>query len=123
MGPTSTPAARLVVAAGGTKGGKGDQLRKARGYVTQDNSGKSNVFGTVPDKLYTYSPTNARVASSGLGGMQGVAVLGAVVLLVAIATSGVVKVENDQGTLNQARAEVQQLQSLSSIATRLSASL
>ncbi len=71
-----------------------DPLRSGRGYINKDNSGRSNIFGTVPDKLYVSSPTSDRVARSGLGGLQGIAMLGVAVTAVVVITTGVLRFED-----------------------------
>lgn len=45
-------------------------LNKQTGYVTTDNSGRGNIFPTSSKPFYK-SPTSEKVASQGLGGLQG----------------------------------------------------
>lgn len=45
-------------------------LDKTTGYVTTDNSGRGNIFPTTSKPFYK-SPTSEKVASQGLGGLQG----------------------------------------------------
>lgn len=71
-----------------------DPLRSGRGYINKDNSGRSNIFGTVPDKLYVSSPTSDRVARSGIGGLQGLTVLGVAVVALLVVTTGVLRFED-----------------------------
>lgn len=73
---------------------KDDPLRKGRGYIKEDNSGKSNIYGTVPDKLWVSSPSSAKVSQSGLGGLQGIAVLGIALAAVVVITTGVLRFED-----------------------------
>lgn len=71
-----------------------DPLRKGRGYIKEDNSGKANVFGTVPDKLYVSSPTADRISQSGIGGLQGITVLSVALAAVLVITTGVLRFED-----------------------------
>lgn len=43
---------------------------KQSGYISEDNSGRGNIFPTQ-GKAYYRSPTSESVASTGLGGFQG----------------------------------------------------
>lgn len=89
-----------------------------RGYITSDNSGKSNIFPTA-SKAYYSSPTSDAVAGSGLGGTQGVGVLAAALVVVAIATAGVV---GQQGDALSSVDGLYSGDSLTAIASRLTAS-
>merc|ERR1719436_658842 len=65
---------------------KSENLDKDRGFVKEDNSGRSNIFSTGEKALYSYSPAAERAARQGLGGAQGLAFIVVVVLLVGIIT-------------------------------------
>lgn len=52
------------------------RARPAAGFVEEDNSGKSNIFGVEPKTLYTSSPRSQEAASQGIGGAQGRSQLG-----------------------------------------------
>ncbi|EFN55751.1 expressed protein [Chlorella variabilis] len=90
------------------------------GYIV-DNSERGNIFAVEPRQLYTSSPTSSRAASQGLGGLQGLLLLAAVCGVVAVATLGVAS--NPEDTLQEVAASGGALDSLSSIAGRLSAGL
>lgn len=95
---TSTPQHRLrnttTVYAAKRTAPKSDPLRKGRGYIKEDNSGKANVFGTVPDQLYVKSPTADKISQSGIGGLQGITVLGVALAAVLVITTGVLRFED-----------------------------
>eukprot|EP00198_Chlamydomonas_reinhardtii_P014037 XP_001703374.1 predicted protein [Chlamydomonas reinhardtii] len=91
-----------------------------RGVIAKDNSGRQNIFPTS-SKAYYSSPTSSAVASSGLGGQQGLGVLAAAFAIVALATAGVVLKQGDE-TLAQVN-NAYQGDSLTVISSRIAESL
>ncbi|EIE24979.1 hypothetical protein COCSUDRAFT_52726 [Coccomyxa subellipsoidea C-169] len=93
---------------------------RARGFVQEDNSGKSNIFGVEPRSLYTSSPTADRAARQGLGGQQGL-----IVVAVCIAVIAAVTFLGKEGpqTLAQVSAVADSRDSLSALAASIKASI
>lgn len=91
-----------------------------KGFITKDNSGRENIFPTSSKAFYS-SPRTAAVASSGLGGAQGAGVIAAALVIVAIATAGVVGKQPDE-TLAQVN-NAYQGEALSVVAGRIEKSL
>ncbi|KAG2455167.1 hypothetical protein HYH02_000983 [Chlamydomonas schloesseri] len=91
-----------------------------RGVIAKDNSGRQNIFPTS-SKAYYSSPTSSAVASSGLGGQQGLGVIAAAFAIVALATAGVVLKQGDE-TLAQVN-NAYQGESLTVISSRIAKSL
>lgn len=97
LAAVSTPAVRGAAARCGPAARRGPAPVAAAprrqsgpaGFVAQDNSGKSNIFAVEPKTLYTSSPRADAAAREGLGGSQGLAIAGAVLALVALATLAV----------------------------------
>ncbi|KAK9909251.1 hypothetical protein WJX75_009506 [Coccomyxa subellipsoidea] len=93
---------------------------RARGFVQEDNSGKSNIFGVEPRSLYTSSPTSERAARQGLGGQQGLIVVAMCIAVVAAVTF---LGKEGPATLAQVSAVAESSQSLSSLAASIKASI
>lgn len=104
-----------------SKAARKTKSRSPAGYVAEDNSGKANIFGVEPKTLYTNSPTAEREAKQGLGGSQGLAVVGVILAVVALVTVGVSK--ENASTLTQARTGMDEVETLTSIAVRFSSEL
>ncbi|GFR41399.1 hypothetical protein Agub_g2078, partial [Astrephomene gubernaculifera] len=117
---TNAPARSVSVAAKKEANNGGSRSLDERGYISQDNSGRSNIFPTS-SKAYYSSPTSNAVASSGLGGGLGAAVLAAAVAIVTLVTVAVVSRQPSE-TLEQVN-DVYAGDSLTVIAERLSNSL
>ncbi|BDA41224.1 hypothetical protein COCOBI_02-0040 [Coccomyxa sp. Obi] len=93
---------------------------KARGFVQEDNSGKSNIFGVEPRTLYTSSPTSDKAARQGLGGQQGLIVIAVCIAVVAAVTF--LGKEGPQ-TLSQVSAGAESRDSLTALAASIKASI
>ncbi|KAL6762898.1 hypothetical protein V8C86DRAFT_2508808 [Haematococcus lacustris] len=94
---------------------------KDTGFVTEDNSGRGNIFPTASKAFYT-SPTSAKAAQQGLGGAQGTVLVVAALVVVGVATAGVLSTGSGE-TLSQVQDAAKVTDSLSTIADRLAASL
>ncbi|KXZ56385.1 hypothetical protein GPECTOR_1g341 [Gonium pectorale] len=113
------PSSRLCIIQAAKKPPTGERLDE-RGVISKDNSGRQNIFPTA-SKAYYSSPTSGAVASSGLGGTQGVGVIAAALAIVALATVGVVSKQSAE-TLTQVN-DGYSGESLTAIATRLAKTL
>jgi len=65
------------------------------GFVEEDNSGKSNIFAVEPKSLYLSSPRSDAAAQQGLGGRQGLVLVGGLIGLVLLITAGLSKAPED----------------------------
>ncbi|CAK0783607.1 hypothetical protein CVIRNUC_006806 [Coccomyxa viridis] len=93
---------------------------RARGYVSEDNSGKANIFGVEPRQLYTSSPTSDQAARQGIGGQ-----LGVLILVGCIAAVGAASLFSRDGpqTLSQVAAGAESRQSLSLLAASIKSTM
>merc|ERR1711862_807430 len=62
---------------------------KNSGFVEEDNSGRANIFSTGDKALYSYSPTSDKAVRQGLGGLQGLVIVGSIAILVIVTTFGI----------------------------------
>ncbi|GAX75408.1 hypothetical protein CEUSTIGMA_g2852.t1 [Chlamydomonas eustigma] len=99
---------------------KEDQNAGQSGYVQNDNSGKGNIFPNTA-RPFISSPTSSAVASSGLGGIQGGAVLAAAIGVVGLATVSVLNKE--AGESMEMVISSYNGETLAGIAARIAASL
>ena len=88
------------------------------GVVNRDNSGKMNIYPTIQRPVFE-SP---QAASQGLGGLQGAAVVAAVIGVVGLATATLVVPGSTGETLSSLGASYSG-DSLTAIASRLAASV
>merc|ERR1711937_294596 len=65
------------------------RLNQNSGFVKEDNSGRANIFSTGDKALYSYSPTSDKAVRQGLGGLQGLVIVGSIAILVIVTTFGI----------------------------------
>ncbi|CAL5220067.1 g2018 [Coccomyxa viridis] len=94
---------------------------RARGYVSEDNSGKANIFGVEPRQLYTSSPTSDSAARQGLGGQLGLLIL--VGCIAAVGAASLFSREAGPQTLAEVSVGAESRQSLSSLSDSFKSSL
>ncbi|KAF5841389.1 hypothetical protein DUNSADRAFT_13257 [Dunaliella salina] len=111
------PKQRLFIvrrAEGGQRQSGGNE--QAQGFISEDNSGKSNIFPTI-NKPFVSSPVTDQIASQGLGGAQGGAIVVSAIALTLILAVLVGKVGSGE-TLDQLQATSPQ-EPLTEIARRV----
>jgi hypothetical protein len=118
--PSATKSHRSVVKVEAKKAGSGKRRLDSTGYIV-DNSERGNIFAVEPRQLYTSSPRADRAARQGLGGFQGLLVLGGVCGVIAVATLGLASSPAD--TLQGVASSGDALDSLTAIAGRLGGGL
>merc|ERR1711904_270153 len=68
---------------------KTQRLDESKGFVKEDNSGRSNIFSTGDKALYSYSPTTDKIVKQGLDGLQGLVIVLTIAGLVVATTIGI----------------------------------
>merc|ERR1712139_563149 len=92
------------------------RLDKNSGFVEEDNSGRANIFSTGDKALYSYSPTSDKAVRQGLGGLQGLVIVGSIAILVIVTTFGISLNDKSDSASN---ITLDNLESLSIVAARL----